>query len=130
MRLRPRPPARRDWKFDVTPSAAIVMGLVLIVLGIPMIRSWVPRVQLDWLLLPGLSVTDEVWYESHRRSGWDLVLLGFGLIVLATWLQLAAGAPAGVRDFLGVSLIVALLIAAFRSVIVTFRLAREHDFTR
>ena len=111
----------------MTPESAVALGFLLIVAGIPMIRNWVPRTAFDQLLMPGLAMTDKAWYESHRRSGWDFVMLGAGLIALAVWIARAGGAPAVVRDFLGVSVVIALLIAALRSVIVTFRLAREHD---
>lgn len=117
----------------MTPEAVVALGFVLILLGIPMIRKWLPREGFDWLMLPGLAISDEAWYESHRRSGWDFVLAGAGVIVLALWTAWASGGEGvtpGVRDFLGVSVLAALVIAGVRSVIVTFRLARERDTVR
>lgn len=109
----------------MTPNAAVALGFVLILLGIPMIRKWVPRAGADWLPVPGLSMSDAAWYESHRRSGWDFVMIGAALIGLALWMSQAL--PAGRQDFLGVSLVIALVIAGVRSIIFTCRLARERD---
>ena len=103
---------------------------MLILAGIPMIRKWLPPFRFGALPLPGLAMSDEVWYESHRRSGWELVMLGAGLIVLAAWSAHAIPSSADARDFLGVFAVLALLVAAARSVTITFRLARERDFTR
>jgi hypothetical protein len=111
----------------VTPSVTTLLGFVLIVFGIPMIRKWVPPLRIDALPLPGLAMSDEVWYESHRRSGWELVILGVGLIGLAMWSAHSAAASADVRDFLGVFSVVALITAAVRSVAVTVRLMHERD---
>ena len=108
----------------VTPDAAVVLGFLLIVLGIPMICRWVPRTAFDYLLMRGLALSDEAWYESHRRSGWDFVMLGAGIIVLATWMARASAAPSSVRDYLGASIVIALLITGVRSVIVTIRLGQ------
>ena len=111
----------------MTPSATTLLGFVLIVFGIPMIRKWVPPLRIDVLPFPGLAMSDDVWYESHRRSGWELVILGVGLIFLATWSARWAAPSADIRDFLGVFAVVALIIAAVRSVAVTVRLAQERD---
>jgi hypothetical protein len=111
----------------VTPAAAIAIGLALVLLGIPMILHWIPRVRIHHRWLPGLSVSDDVWYESHRRSGWDFVLMGVGLIFLTVWIAPSPEPSAAVRDFLGVSTIVGLMVAAVRSVVVTLRLSRDED---
>ncbi|MGE0705556.1 MAG: hypothetical protein AB7P22_16645, partial [Vicinamibacterales bacterium] len=93
----------------MTPASAILLGCVLVVLGIPMIRQWVPRSRIDrWM--PGLSVSDHVWYESHRHSGWDFVLMGIGLILLTMWIAPSPDASSDVRDFLGICTVVALLV--------------------
>lgn len=108
----------------MTPASAIVLGCVLVLLGIPMIRKWVPRSPIDrWV--PDLSVSDRVWYESHRHSGWDFVLMGVGLILLTVWVAPSPDAPSDVRDFLGICTIVALMVAGLKSILVTMRLARE-----
>jgi hypothetical protein len=99
--------------------------LVLIVLGIPMIRRQVPRI--DVMLMPHLAVTDDVWNESHRRSGWDFVIIGTGLIILAVWSARATGSTAEVREFLTIAAVTALLVAALRSMLLTSRLIRERD---
>jgi hypothetical protein len=111
----------------VTPSAAIALGFALIALGIPMILKWVPRAGFDWISIPGLSLSDDAWYESHRRSGWDFVMIGAGVIALSLWMRGGGEIPAGARDFLGVSIVLALVIAGVRSVIFTCRLGRERD---
>jgi hypothetical protein len=109
----------------VTPDAAVVLGFLLIVLGIPMIRNWVPRTVFDHVVMRGLSVSDEAWDESHRRSGWDFVMLGAAIVAVASWMARAGGSAADARDFLGVSIVIALLIVGVRSLIVTLRLAGE-----
>lgn len=110
----------------MTPAAAIVLGFVLILLGIPMIRAWVPRAGFDWMPMAGLTLSDKAWYESHRRSGWDFVMIGAILIALAMWIG-APGWRGSVRDFLGVSVVVALVIAGIRSLVFTLRLSQERD---
>jgi len=110
----------------VTPVSAIVLGCVLVLLGIPMIGKWVPRTRIDrWV--PGFSVSDHVWYESHRHAGWDFVLMGTGLILLTVLIAPSPDASRDVRDFLGMCTVVALLVAGLKSILVTMLLVRDED---
>ena len=92
-----------------------------------MIRNWVPRTGIDGLLMRELALSEDVWDESHRRSGWDFVMLGAGLIALALWIAGAGLDSSSARDFLRASVVIALVILGIRSLIVTFQLARESD---
>ena len=111
----------------MTPAAATVLGLVLIAVGIPMIRNWMPRIGIEWLFMRLLALNQDVWDESHRRSGWDFVMLGAGLIALALWIARTGVDSSSARDFLRASVVISLVVVGVRSLIVTYQLARERD---
>lgn len=59
------------------------MGLLFAGLGIPMILRRVPPNRLYGLRVPATFADERVWYEANAKSGWDLVILGVALAVLA-----------------------------------------------
>lgn len=111
-------------------------GVLLVVLGIPLMRKRVAPNSTYGVRLPSTMADERVWYEINARGGRDLVLIG-GLYMAIQTLALMFGSTWGV-DFqvLGplAALVLALLVdalalalAARRLLAATRQRARNHS---
>ena len=65
-----------------TFTGYFIGGLVLVVVGAPLLRGWIPRNRLAGFRTPKTLSNDRVWYEANRVAGRDMLIAG--LVVMAT----------------------------------------------
>jgi hypothetical protein len=73
-----------------------IVGIAVAVLSIPPTLGWVRRNRMYGFRVPATLRNDAVWYAINRRFGWELIVVGTALTLLA-WAFDAAGldTPAG-----------------------------------
>ncbi len=53
-----------------------ILGLVLVVLGVPLVQRWVPRTGWYGYQIPKTLASDSMWYPANVIAGRDMVIAG------------------------------------------------------
>lgn len=101
------------------------MGLLFAGLGIPMILRRVPPNRIYGLRVPATFADEQVWYEANAKSGWDLVILGVALAILAPLLWASGWDEAVCSIAWSVAALVGALAMSFVGIRRANRLLRE-----
>ena len=60
-----------------------IAGLALFVVGVPLLRGWIPRNRLAGFRVPKTLSSDSIWYEANRVAGRNLMIAG-AVVMAAT----------------------------------------------
>ncbi len=90
-----------------------------------MILRRVPPNRIYGLRVPATFADEEVWYEANAKSGWDLVILGIALAVLAALLWASGWDEAVCSLVWSAAALVGALAAAFVGIRRANRLLKE-----
>jgi uncharacterized membrane protein len=102
------------------------IGGLLIGLGVPMARRWVPPNRWYGLRLRVTFADERVWYEANAATGRDLVWLGAAALVVALALQRLPQLPdAGYAAACLSTLTLGSIVVLRRGVRLANRLLRE-----
>jgi uncharacterized membrane protein len=72
---------RQVWQL---PSALVVSGLILIAVGFPLMRRRVPPNRWYGVRTRSTLADERTWYAVNERSGRDLLIVGFVVILVGS----------------------------------------------
>ena len=70
-------------------DAITLVGIVFGVVSVPLALGWIPRNPLYGFCVPATLRDERVWYAVNKRFGFEAVVLGTGVAILATLLGIS-----------------------------------------
>ena len=99
---------------DIGLAEVTAVGVLLAVLSIPPALGWVPRNRVYGFRVPATLRSDPVWYAINRRYGFEMIVVGTVLAVMATALDVAGLDTPASRAVAAVAMIASLLVTTVR----------------
>lgn len=107
------------------------VGLLLVGLALPLIRRKVRPNMMCGLRVAETLENEEVWFEANARSGWDLLWLGIGIIVVSTLLFVLPWFDSAVTALVCCGILVAgVIVYAIRGTRIAKAVSREGERQR